>query len=277
MTAGLRSGRPLIANDGGAEMQIHVDSEAIETIADWFRLAPPKGKEAHWKDGFSAKELARAWCGPNGVCVPAELSALLASNATLGSVVLEDATPEYKIAFDDLPGERRNTDLVATGQANGKRVAVSVEAKAAEPFSERVAAMLNSSAIAIANEKWTNIPQRIQQLGRALLHVDKNDSLPRLGELRYQLLTATAGALAFAKERDAQAAVLVVHEFLRTTADPKQIANNAADLNQFVQRVSRGTVSLVAGQLAGPFTVPGNQYIPAKIPLYIGKIQTLLV
>ena len=26
---------------------------------EWFLLAPPKGKEKQWKDGFSAKELAR--------------------------------------------------------------------------------------------------------------------------------------------------------------------------------------------------------------------------
>ena len=31
----------------------------IKDENDWFRVAPPKGKEKQWKDGYSAKEFAK--------------------------------------------------------------------------------------------------------------------------------------------------------------------------------------------------------------------------
>lgn len=31
----------------------------IRSVDDWFKVAPPKGKDKQWKDGYSAKELAK--------------------------------------------------------------------------------------------------------------------------------------------------------------------------------------------------------------------------
>src|SRR5690242_18158161 len=148
-------------------MQIRVAGQAIQTVEDWFRLAPPRGRERQWKDGYSAKELARAWCPPSGVCVPSGLVNLLASNATLGAVLLEEAEPEVRVAIDDLPGEPRNADLVALGRAGDTRVAVSVEAKAAEPFGDYVKDVLRRADALIAEGDRTNVPQRVQALSQA--------------------------------------------------------------------------------------------------------------
>ena len=41
-------------------MSVAKNGVTIRTIEDWEKLAPPKSK-IHWKDGRSAKEVARAW------------------------------------------------------------------------------------------------------------------------------------------------------------------------------------------------------------------------
>ena len=63
--------------------------------------------------GRDAKDLAKAWCCRGSVpSVPVELKVLLSTHPdTDGAIVLE-AIPESRIAFDDIPGESRNTDLV---------------------------------------------------------------------------------------------------------------------------------------------------------------------
>jgi len=51
--------------------------KTITSVAEWFNAAPPKARARHWKDGRSAKELAKAWCSESGVVIPAELEAIL--------------------------------------------------------------------------------------------------------------------------------------------------------------------------------------------------------
>jgi hypothetical protein len=197
---------------------------------------------------------------------------LLASNATLGAVLLEEAEPEVRVAIDDLPGEPRNADLVALGRAGDTRVAVSVEAKAAEPFGDYVKDVLRRADALIAEGDRTNVPQRVQALSQAILGVDATSAL----DIRYQLLTATAGALAYG--RQSGAAVFVVHEFISAHGQAEALRENAADLSRFVARLSKGFLkSLKPGILEGPFRVPGNQYVPGNVPLYVGKIQSQVV
>ena len=256
-------------------MQIRANGQPIATVDDWFKFAPPKGKEHQWQDGFSAKELAKSWCGPAGACVPPEVEALLSSNASLGKVKLSEATPEHRMRIDDLRGGVRNADLAAIGYVGDRRVAISVEGKAAETFDNLVGRILDRSAAAIAREEWTNVPQRVQELARAILP-NAAEGMPLLGDLRYQLLTATAGAVAFAAAVKAQIAVVVIHEFIRPNTDD-QVATNAADLDRFVNRVSAGAVQqIVPGRLEGPFSIPGNRFLSRAIPVYVGKAQSHL-
>ena len=235
-----------------------------------------KVKRANGRTGEAPRSSPALGAAPSGPCVPPELTALLGSSAQLSSLVIDKARPEYRVHFDDLPGEPRNTDLVAIGASGAARIAISVEAKADETFGELVNDMLSNSATAIGNEKWTNVPQRIQQLARALLPANVDEmALPALGELRYQLLTAAGGALAFAKEANAAIAVLVIHEFVGAATRDNKVAANGADLDRFIQRISKGSIqNLPIGRLIGPIVVPGNAHLSAKTPLYIGKIQS---
>jgi hypothetical protein len=201
--------------------------------------------------------------------VPTALASLLASNSALGEVVLEEVIPEFRVAIDNLPGEPRNADLVAMGRAGSTQVAVSVEAKAEEPFGEYVGEVLNQAATRIARGERTNVPQRAQALSRALLGVDATDA----SDTGYQLLTATAGALAYG--RHSGAAVLVIHEFVSSRVRAERLDENAADLSRFVARLSKGVVqNLEVARLEGPFRVPGNEHVPGDVALYVGKIQS---
>ena len=70
------------------------DGKPIQSVDDWFRFAPPKRGAEQWRDGRSAKELARAWFRCPEASPPAELNRLLASHPALNGLVVEEAVPE---------------------------------------------------------------------------------------------------------------------------------------------------------------------------------------
>jgi len=84
----------------------------IKSVDDWFKFAPPKKGLYHWKDGRSAKELAKAWFPAEGnPIVPDELQALLESRDETRGIAFEQGEPERVILFDTC-GEGRHADLV---------------------------------------------------------------------------------------------------------------------------------------------------------------------
>ena len=190
--------------------------------------------------------------------------------------MIEEATPEERVPFDDIPGEPRNSDLVAVGTANGRGFALSIEAKADESFGDLVQDELSRASRKLALEIPTRMIMRIERLAEALLPGRIGGS-PRLGELRYQLLTAAAGSIAYAKQRAQQRAVLIVHEFHSTAINNTKRADNQRDLDRFVERVSAGEWTRVAdGRLLGPITVPGSEHVPGEVRLFIGKASRQL-
>lgn len=58
-------------------MRITKNGHEIRTVDDWFQYAPPMGRQIQWRDGRSAKELAKAWCSGLEPTVPTELVQLL--------------------------------------------------------------------------------------------------------------------------------------------------------------------------------------------------------
>ena len=236
----------------------------------WFAVAPPKGGEAHWRTGRSARELADAWCGSAGPCVPDEVDQLLRSHPDLVDVIVERAFPEQQIRFDDLRGEPRNADLAIEARDRNGVVAITIEGKADESFDRRVSAVLQSAVERIATDERTAAIVRAESLSAALLPAWRT-GLAHLGGLRYQLLTGIAGTLAWAQEIGATRAVFAVHEFVTDHSRDGKHAQNASDLNLFVERLSDGVIcTLSPGILVGPVRVSGNERIPS-LPLYIGK------
>lgn len=253
-------------------MSITKNGSEICSLDDWKRLAPPK-KPEQWKDNRSAKEAARAWLEAGGAHLPSEVAEALAAHPAFGQVSSWDAEPEAKLRFDKYAGEPRNTDLIVYAQDSHGPYAVAVEAKADEPFSETVSDTLAAALERYLENDHSNGVARVQELAQALLG-PREPGEPPIKGLRYQLLTACAGALCEAERRGYSRAVMLVHEFITDETKDEYHVRNAADLGFFLCRLSLGKVANAeAAQIYGPFKVPGAPLLaPGQPPqLFLGK------
>lgn len=251
-------------------MSISKSGQRLVDLEDWGTRAGPKSPD-QWVPDQSAMEAARAWLAVESPSFPPEVAAVLATNPAFGAVRHWDGEPEVKLPFDDLPGEPRNSDLVIYAKDQYGTFLIAVEAKADEPFSDTVADTLAAALERLVENPRSNGILRVGQLARSLFG-GRPPKAPQLGKLRYQLLTATAGALRAAQTRSANRVILLVHEFItKLTADNNHV-RNADDLSRFVSRLSDGTVLTVEqGRLYGPFQVPGPPLLPPGGQLFIGK------
>lgn len=251
-------------------MTIAKDGRPILDLDDWGKRAGPKSKD-HWRKDRSAMEAARSWLAVAGPALPVEVQAVLDTHPAFGVVESWDAEPEARLPFDDFRGEPRNADLAVYARDQYGEFVLAVEAKADEPFSETVADALGAAVERKVKNPQSNGVARVEKLATALLGPRRTKE-PLLGTLRYQLLTATAGALRAGEARGPGRVVVLVQEFVtRCTADAKHEAN-ASDLDRFVARLSHGAVTRVEpGSLYGPFAVPGAPLFSAAPSLFIGK------
>ena len=256
-------------------MRIEKNNTAITSIIQWEQHAGPIRKN-QWKDGRSAKELARAWCGDHAPTMPAVLRSLLDSRAETSGLEVNTVYPDYSISFDAHAGKPLSVDLAFVGHSASGLVAVTVQAKADESFGHTVEKSLGSALERrIANPRSNGI-RRIEDLACALFG-SKQDNVPHVGNLRYQLLTAAAGTLAYALAQKPVAAVcvLVIHEFVTDQTSDAMHARTAKDYRQFLHRLSgRPFGDAELHGLLGPFRVPGMPLFERVPDLLIGKITT---
>jgi hypothetical protein len=250
---------------------IQKDSEPIDSLGDWERLGGPK-HATQWVPERSAFEVAREWLDVSSPELPPGILALLRSNEAFGDVLSWQAEPEAQIRFDKYPGEPRNCDLLVKATDVFGDFIIAVEAKADESFGETVEDTLSAALERrIANSSSRGL-ERIASLSRLLFSV-RGKRQARVGALRYQLLTATAGALSAATS--GARTVLLVEEFKtgKTTAEKHEA--NQKDLDAFVHRLTNGaTGECKAGRLHGPITLPEPlRGEPAGPQLFVGKIQ----
>ena len=248
----------------------------IQGVEDWFQIAPPKKGILQWKDGRSAKELAKAWFGRRDLPhPPVEFLRLLSPLANADQLEEAEGWPEHKVPIDDLPGEEPNIDLAIVIEGTKGRTAICIEAKADESFGRYLSDIHDEAAKKIGQGKKTGVMERLLRLENELFP-DATAGHPGRGELRYQLLTGTAATIALAKSHQALVAVFVVHEFLFAGhVDEKKVAQNTVDLSCFVTRLTGGTVTSVpAGVLVGPISSPLQRSSWRGVSLYIGKVST---
>jgi hypothetical protein len=208
-------------------MQIRVVGKGQQPIFDvksWLEHGGPKKGEDHWRDGYSAKEFAKAWLRTGAPAVPAELAAVLPP----ADEVLVRA--EHVTDLDGL-GEGRNHDALLELRRDGAVVAVvGIEAKVAEGFSGPVSAHGST-------KPGSRKTERCNLLSRALFGVDVLD--PETSEVLdaqlathgYQLWTAAVGTIIEAQRLGLDEAVLVVHHLGPVPSeDAEQLAAFAARL-----------------------------------------------
>ena len=259
----------MLKSSGGS---VEKNGRRLLTLEEWRAHAPPKGKDRHWKDGRSAKESAKSWLAA-APSIPVEIAETLSSHHEIGSLCEWRAEPEARVRFDKFPGEPSNLDILLVGRDENGPIVVAVEAKADEPFGLKVSKRLSDARSWLqANPRpRSNRVKRIEQLLAALFGATTAQA--DVLDLRYQLITLTAAAIAEAERQSAQRAVVMIHEFVTTATSYKKHASNARDLDRFVTRLSGRQVRLGSGILQGPFRVPGNPIVKAKISLFFGKAR----
>lgn len=251
-------------------MAISKGADPINTLQDWERLAGPKSA-GQWVDGRSAKESARAWLQSNGTLFPHEVATVLANHPAFGPVGKWAAEPEAKLRFDRFAGEPRNSDLVVHAEDAKGRFLIAVEAKADEPFGPTVAQALSAALERHLENDSSNGIARIQQLAKSLFG-SRQPGDPPIRDIRYQLLTACAGAMCEAERAGYDRVLVLVHEFVTEQTLDEKHRRNAADLNQFLRRISHSAVATSGPGIFGPFTVPGLPLLERPGLLFVGKV-----
>jgi hypothetical protein len=223
----------------------------ISSVPGWFGAWSPKKKQHHWRDGKSAKELAKQWFpATGGPVIPPAFETLLRSHRVTSEIQITDAEGEREVPLDDFKGETRNCDLVLNGSSGGLRVIIHVEAKADEPFGTKGRSV--AEARAAATSPRSKIPDRISNISVLLFGSREIDDA--VGALNYQLFYSAAGALIDAEKAGASVAVFAVHELLPRNArhnfvdeedgvtramDWEQIAKNRAAYELFIETLVR--------------------------------------
>lgn len=239
------------------------------------QLRKPSGKEIRSTRGWDGtgrdvKELARAWTGKRG---PESLRVLL--DQLTGTA---DFEPDYGVAgaqtsFDDFRGSRKH-DLLLVGEAAGGKTVVSIEAKVDGTFGQTVGEHVQTARRKIGRNEKTNSLDRLQALTQAIAGWDAGAD-PRRLELRYQLFTAVAGAVAAAVDEEADQAVLCIHEFDTKQAKSAKQEQNEADLRDFLGVVFDERSRREGSWIVGPLKLHGgSERIPNGIPLYVAKLRT---
>lgn len=247
----------------GMSLRIEKDGHEINTVDEWLRFAPPQKGLSQWKNGRSAKELAKAFVGNGAPLVPREVHTLISSNKNLGTIELTVAHPEHKIRLDRYPGNTRNADLAAIGHGQIGKTVVTIEAKVDEPFDKTIG---QKRAVV---SPTSNVPKRINALTELLF----GHASSQINNLRYQLLCAAAGSLFFAKDQSASAAVFIVLELHGPSCNSNManLRQNQTDFELFLRALSQNILKPIANNLSGPFFVRGRDMFLSELPLFVGK------
>jgi len=205
-------------------MQIYKNFELnkqIKTIDDWLSECPPKQKMKHWKDGRSAKELAR-YMTMKHPDVPFELNNILCKYSGADQIIV---APEYVTRLKSKGfgiGEGRNHDSLVLM----KDAVVGIEAKADEGLGEYY------SNINI------NDTHNHQLRYRGLYSAMFNDNID--GKVRYQLVSASVGTILEAIDRKKTNALLLIITFLKDGSyDKRKVKTNLNDIEYFLDKFEK--------------------------------------
>jgi hypothetical protein len=244
--------------------------EPIDSVGAWETLASPG--PGRWADGYSAKALAEAWIDGRG---PKALLDLVSGHGPgqFEGLRLERATAEAQTRFDQFGGPRNHDLLIEAADSRG-RVAIGLEGKVNERFGETLDQYRAAGTQKQESGEATNAPARLKGLLTTLAGSDL-ETRPELGELGYQLFSATAGTLAAANEQGASRTVFVVHELKTAAADPQAQHENAENLADFVDMVLGLDRPSGDTWLVGPVHArQSTNRIPGEVDLWVGHLVT---
>jgi hypothetical protein len=249
------------------------DEVEITDCASWFNHAPPERGIAQWKDGYSAKEQAKAWTRPGRPEIPEELWAAI--SGLTGEVDEIYGRPEHRTKLDDY-SKRRQHDIFACARRHRATVAViGVEAKACETFG----GIVGDCAKAGPPSKRR---ARCNLLARALFGSDvmeeETDRIldADLSKHRYQLWTATVGTIIEAQKRGVDQAIVVVHQFRPSDLT---LPCPASDKRQWKPALEANTLAF--GKFAADPAAAGSrshatEFVKPGTSIHLVKVESIL-
>lgn len=227
----------------------------IYDLDSWFKVAPPMGAAKQWRDGRSAKELAR-YMTANFPNVPTEIENIL-SDFTAPDAEF-DWNGEYVTDLEKYNlgrGEGRNHDAFMWN----KDVVVGIEGKADESLGSQ---LIGEAIVGASDNKMHRVRGMIKMLF---------DDIPENHQnIRYQLVTATTATLFEAKERNVNTAILLVLVFKKEGCfSAQKIADNNADIQRFLSDIK-------AEKCGEYYIIPTAFGKENNIQLYFKKIEFTL-
>lgn len=192
---------------------------------DWKRFLADPDKQ--WKRGFSAMAVAYSWENARGF--PEEIAQQLGARAELLIAI-----PEHKVSLPGGSGQSQ-CDIFALGRVEGTTIAVSVEAKVAEPFGPTIGEWLKNAS-----------PGKIARLSYICDKLGLTQPVPH--NLRYQLFHRTVAAVIEAERFKTDRAAMIIQSFSQEHRWFEDFAAFCALFGQVAERSVPIEVTISGGQ-----------------------------
>jgi hypothetical protein len=153
-------------------------------------------QESHWRAGYSAHELAKAWSNARND-FPLAVRTVLDTAPEYAGVELIDGFFERELEVGS-PGRNSQTDLMVIAGLRSELAIIAVEGKVDESFADLVG-------------DWSGTPGKQRRLEGLCSTLGLTPSA--VGAIRYQLLHRTASAIYEAKRHRCRRALMLVHSF----------------------------------------------------------------
>ena len=223
-------------------MKLDKHFAGIDDVESWFKIRPPKKGVKQWADGRSAKELAK-YITANLPVVPKEIEDNLRDIVPADAIFDWDAEYVTKLPGD---GEGRNHDAILFN----KDIVVAIEAKADETLGELIEKELQEASV--------NKMYRISNLLSCIF----GGGFKGYKKLRYQLLTASVGAILEAQKRGCNVAAFLVVVFKSNgKVAEEKLATNHKDIEEFLKATK-------AYEEKSLYVIPNN----SNVKLYFKEI-----
>lgn len=175
----------------------------ISNPDEWKLAFPPAGGDKQWRDGYSAKELAKI---VTGWYADIDFEQELRNKLNKPKLVItkDKIYPERLSKFDNDWHGPRHHDLACCALDDGKPIALCFEAKVYESLDLKLEKYRNSKGkIARCNKLCKNF------FGQKY---DGNEQLYK--DIYYQILSSIAGSIAFACENGINDAIFILYQII---------------------------------------------------------------
>jgi hypothetical protein len=227
----------------------------ITNLDEWFDFCPPQKGEGQWKDGCSAKEMAKYWLEQNN---HDQFKAFIQQKVS--DFDYDYIVPEYESVFDGYRSPRKH-DLFIAGKNTS--AIITVESKVEESFGD--GEFGENFKVTIDTKKITknsNALDRMINLYQTYFH-NNGDIL----NIMYQLTYWFAGSINDAIKYNIKNIVMVLQEFKTEPSNKEKLAKNLKEFEKFICFISEEKYKTIeANQIIGPIE---NQYTSGK-SLHIG-------